>query len=138
MNFRRQFQLIILFCSALLLSGHIAQGQVIDGTIKCSQPKCLASASGTKWNLSIEVTALGVYNGKGVDLDAYADVAANGCSVPVSGQLDGGAAISSISGTEIGVLAHAMGVEGAFEANYTEVNYLNGSFSITGGGSYPC
>jgi hypothetical protein len=122
----------------LFLSGHVAQGQVIDGTIKCSVPTCLEYATGTLWNISIEVTALGVYNGNGVSLDAYADVAANGCSVPVFGQVDGGAAVSSVSGTEIGVLAHAMGIEGAFEANYTEVNYLDGSLGISGGGSYPC
>jgi hypothetical protein len=132
------FKHLAFIWPALFICGVTAQAQVIDGTIKCSVPTCLEYADGTLWNISIEVTALGVYNGNGVSLDAYADVAANGCSVPIFGQVDGGAAVSSTSGTEIGVLAHAMGIEGTFEATFTEVNYIDGSLSITGGGSYPC
>lgn len=131
-------KLTICLFAALSMGGFCAKAQVIEGTLGCSVPSCLEYADGTLWNISIEVTALGMYNGNGVDLDAYAGVQANGCTNPVLGQVDGGAAVSSISGTEIGVLAHAMGIEGPFEADFTEVNYLDGSLGITGGGSYPC
>ena len=139
MTFRTRITLVTLLLCTLFVFGKTAhaQGYLIDNTIRCSVPNCLDITEGTLWYLQIEVTALAVWNGNGVNLDAYADVAANGCSVSVIGQVDGGAAVGAL-GNEIGILAHSMGAIPPFEADYTEINYLDGSLGISGGGSYPC
>lgn len=70
-------------------------------------------------------------------LEAYAAGSANYCSLDVWGQVDGGAALGAL-GNEIGILAHSKGFNQLIELDFTEINYLDGTVSGTGGGTAPC
>jgi hypothetical protein len=90
--------------------------------------------------MSIEVTALGVYNGNGMDLDAYASISANDCNVSVAGQVSGGL-LKGAFDNWIGISADSQGYtleDPPVEAEYQQVNYVDGTYSETGGGQYPC
>lgn len=138
MRFLKQFKLIAVLAGSTFVSGHMAQAQVIEGTLKCNPSTCLAFADGTLWNLDMTVTARCDYNGTAVSLEAYADVQANNCSTPVLGQVDGGTIQSTISGSNIGIAAQAYGSVAGLTAEYAQINYCNGSLIETGGGLYPC
>lgn len=131
-------RLITILFSTLVIFGHTAHAQLIDNTVRCSVPNCLVYAVGIDYQLDIEVTAFAIYNGVGHNLDAFADLLVGNCNVAVIGQVDGGIAVG-VFGNEIGIQAHAMGaIPPDFEADLTEINYIDGSLGISGGGNYPC
>ncbi|GEM_PF-3466060 len=133
-----KFKLIVVLLGCIFLTLP-ANAQVDENTLWCSVPNCLVYTSGTSWVLAIDVKAMGDYLNTDVSLEAYADVSANGCNDNVIGQVDGGVYLS-YNGNSVGIIAQAMGADTVtgLNAEYSEVNYLDGSLSDVGGGTFPC
>ena len=132
-------KVIMVLLGSMLFFAHSAHAQVDENTLSCNVPNCLVYTSGTSWTLAIDVTAMGDYEFIDVSLEAYADVSANGCNDNVIGQVDGGVYNGPLT-NGIGIIAQSIGADTVtgLNAEYSEVNYLDGTLSETGGGTFPC
>ena len=138
---KKVFLLLTIFAIALIGGAQKADAQVLVDTFACNIPTCLDGTTGTNYYLRVLDTAVGVDSSGGAhNLEAFADIAVNGCSFPITGTVSGGLVPSPLgTGTIIGIIAASTASVSDLEvADFEEVCYANGTLGISGGGEYPC